>query len=59
MRKPFKIGDKEYKFKKDALNFYKTILNSYNFGELLSKEHFQDVIDLLHFDETYFAYENF
>ncbi len=54
MRKPFKIGNKVYKFKKDALNFYKDILNSYHFGETLSQEHFGYIIDLLNYDESYF-----
>lgn len=54
MRKPLKIGNKEYKFKKDALNYYKNILNSYDFGENISKEHFEDIIDLLNYDESYF-----
>lgn len=54
MRKPFKIGNKEYKFKKDALSFYKNILNSYEFGEILPKEHFKNIIDLLNYDEGYF-----
>lgn len=54
MKTPLKIGNKKYKLKKDALNYYKDILNSYEFGELLSDEHYNDIIDLLNFDETYF-----
>ena len=54
MIKPLKIGNKEYKFKKDALNYYKNILNYYDFGENTSKEHFEDIIDLLNYDESYF-----
>ncbi len=53
MRKMIKIGDKEFKFKKDALNYYKEILNSYDFGEILSDEHYNDIIDLLNYDITY------
>lgn len=48
-----KIGNKEFKFKKDALNYYKEILNSYDFGEILSDEHYNDIIDLLNYDITY------
>ena len=47
MRKPFKIGQKEYKFKKDAIAYYRTILNSYNFGQSLSYSDFNELIDLL------------
>lgn len=48
-----KIGEKEFKFKKDALNYYKEILNSYDFGEILSDEHYNDIIDLLNYDISY------
>lgn len=51
MRKPFIIGDKAYKFKKDAILHYKTILNSYNFGQSLGEEDFFDVIDLLSIEQ--------
>ena len=47
MRKPFKIGEKEYKFKKDAINHYRSILNSYDFGQSLNDADFNDLIDLL------------
>ncbi len=53
MRKMIKIGEKEFKFKKDALNYYKEILNSYDFGEILSDEHYNDIIDLLNYDISY------
>ena len=33
--------------KKDALNFYKKILNSYNFGEKLNESDKIEIIDLL------------
>ena len=45
-----KIGDKEYKYKKDALIYYKSILNSYNFEDSLNDDHFNDLIDLIDFD---------
>ncbi|MDR6966302.1 hypothetical protein J2X31_000295 [Flavobacterium arsenatis] len=47
MRKKLEIGDKEFGSKKEALIHFKTILNSYEFGEKLSKEDFNDVLDLL------------
>lgn len=47
MKKPVIIGDKSYKFKKDAIVHYREILNSYNFGQSLKDEHFNDLIDLL------------
>ena len=54
MRKPFKIGQKEYKFKKDAITHYRTILNSYDFGKSLNDSDFDDLLDLLDYD--YFNY---
>lgn len=50
MRKPFKIGQKEYKFKKDAITHYRTILNSYDFGQSLNDLDFDDLIDLLDYE---------
>ncbi len=50
MRKPLKIGQKEYKFKKDAITHYRTILNSYDFGQSLNDSDFDDLIDLLEYD---------
>ncbi|PSR54254.1 DUF3223 domain-containing protein [Adhaeribacter arboris] len=50
MRKPFKIGEKEYKFKKDAVAHYRTILNSYDFGQSLNDADFNDLIDLLDYE---------
>jgi hypothetical protein len=47
MRKPLIIGDKIYKFKKDAILHYREILNSYNFGASLNEEDFKDLINLL------------
>lgn len=47
MRKPLIVGDKIYKFKKDALLHYREILNSYNFGQSLNEDDFNDLIDLL------------
>jgi len=53
MRKPLKIGEKEFKYKKDALLYYKKILNSYDFGEILIDEHYDDIINLLFYDQTF------
>ena len=50
MRDVLKIGKNDFKFKKDAINYYKDILNSYNFGEKLSDEHYFDIINLLNFN---------
>lgn len=50
MARPLKIGENEFKFKKDALAHYKEILNSYNFGESLKDLDFQAVVDLLEYD---------
>lgn len=53
MRKIIKIGKREFKFKKDALVFYKNILNSYDFGEILNEEHYDDLINLLFYDRDF------
>lgn len=47
MRNKIKIGEKEFATKKDALNHYKTILNSYNFGDFLNEIDFKDILNLL------------
>ncbi len=47
MRKIIEIGEKEYATKKEALNYYKTILNSYEFGETLNQDDLKDILDLL------------
>lgn len=47
MRETIKIGDKEFASKKDALIHFKTILNSYNFGERLNQDDTKDILDLL------------
>lgn len=56
MRKVIQIGEKEFKYKKDALQHYKRILNSYNFGQSLTNIDFNDVLDLLDYDlkESFF-----
>lgn len=52
MRQPLTIGNKTYKYKKDALAFYREILNTYNFGESLSDAHYDDLIDLLDYSNA-------
>lgn len=58
MRKPIKIGEKDFKYKKDALAHYKAILNSYNFDQSLSDSDFDDIIDLLNYDFYNYLFEN-
>ena len=45
--KPIEIGDRTFRYKKDALAHYKMILNSYGFGEILEHDDFIDVYELL------------
>ncbi len=52
MKPPIIIRDKIFKYKKDALLYFKTKLNSYEFGEILNKEDTADVIALLLENET-------
>ncbi len=47
MKPPIKIGNKEFKYKKDALLYFKTILNSYDFDEKLNDDDTADVTALL------------
>jgi len=47
------IGNKSYKYKKDALNHYKSILNSYKFGDSLNESDFNDLIDLIDYDYSF------
>jgi hypothetical protein len=44
-----KIGDKEYQSKKETVNYYRSILNSYSFGESLNESDLNDLIDLLNY----------
>lgn len=57
MREPIIIGNKSYKFKKDALAYYQNILNSYNFGECVSEEHLDDLIDLINYNISLYSKE--
>lgn len=42
-----RIGNKDFKYKKDALSYYKEILNSYKFGETLNEKDKGEIIELL------------
>ena len=53
MRKPLVIGDKTFQFKKDAVIYYREILNKYNFEESLNDLDFNDLIDLLNYDPNH------
>jgi len=52
MNTPIIIRDKVFKYKKDALLYFKTKLNSYDFGEILNNEDTAYVIALLLENET-------
>lgn len=43
------IGDKEFKYKKDALNYYKAILNSYEPPHTVNEKDFRDLVGLIEF----------
>lgn len=46
-RQSIEIGERVFKYKKDALAHYKLILNSYDFGEILKHNDFIEVYELL------------
>lgn len=50
MARPLKIGEKEFKFKKDAIAYYKAILNAYDFGQPLNDSNYEAVTALLYYD---------
>ncbi|CAN5631890.1 hypothetical protein BH24ACI2_BH24ACI2_02970 [soil metagenome] len=47
MKQQIEIGNKIFRYKKDALLHFKNILNSYDFGESLNSKDFNDVYELL------------
>lgn len=47
MKKQIIIGNKTFKYKKDALGFYKEILNSYDYDEILNEEDKREIFELL------------
>lgn len=50
MRQPLQIGKREFKFKKNAIAHYRSILNSYEFGQSLNDSDFDDLIELMDYD---------
>jgi len=52
MRNEIQIGKKRYSSKKEALDFYKRILNSYNYGERLNSNDFNFLLDLIEYGNT-------
>lgn len=53
MRKPLLIGNNAFLTKKEALGYYKAILNSYNFGESLSEKDYEEIFGLIQYDESF------
>ena len=49
MKKPIIIGENKFKYKKDAVTYYRAILNSYQFGESLTDEDYHKLFDLLEY----------
>ena len=47
MKKKIQIGALIFNYKKDALLHFKKILNSYDYGETLNSEDYEDVLSLL------------
>lgn len=52
MKAPITIGEKVFKYKKGALQYFKTMLNSYNFGDIISKSDQNDIVALLLQNDT-------
>ncbi len=49
MKKKIEIGNLTFSTKKDAIQHFKGILNSYNFGDVLSDEDFILLVDLINY----------
>lgn len=49
MKKKIEIGDLIFSTKKDAIQHYKEILNSYEFGDVLSDKDFLQLVDLINY----------
>lgn len=47
MKAKIKIGEREFLTKKEALNHFKKILNSYDYGDILKQDDFNDVFKLI------------
>ena len=50
MKTPIKIGERSFLSKNDALLYYKTILNSYKFGQSLNDNDFKELMALLNYE---------
>jgi len=50
MKTSFRIGERSFSSKKDALIHYKGILNSYEFGQSLIDNDFKDLMALLNYE---------
>jgi hypothetical protein len=53
MRKLLLIGKNVFFTKKEALGYYKAILNSYNFGDSLNDEDYEEIFGLIQYDESF------
>lgn len=58
MKNLIQIGKNIFKTKKDALSYFKNILNSYNVGESLKENDFIDVFDLIVYDYSFYKDED-
>lgn len=47
VRESIKIGERQFATKKEAITLYKTILNSYEFGDFINEIDFIDILNLL------------
>ena len=47
MKNKIIIGNRTFKYKKDAIDYYKRILNSYDYGEKLSESDFEEIKSLI------------
>lgn len=53
MRKPIIIGNHSFKTKKEALLFFREILNKYSFGAILNEVDKNAILDLIVYDESF------
>jgi len=52
MKNPLNIGENSFRTKKEALLYFKKILNNYGFGDTLDMNDKKAIIDLLKYDES-------
>ena len=55
MKNKIIIGNRTFKYKKDAIDYYKGILNSYNFGETLNENDFKEIKNLIEQTHIHFT----